>query len=133
MPFYLPLFFSFYPSSSFLLLFLSTNIFFYFNGLPLLSLHVPLSSYFFPCSRSRSYFMKWRCFAAPNHSRALDNVMRYRRELKTGLVKRFEHVKAEEDKKLTEAYAKTTMNKLCREERLRKVRLYTSHIVCFAW
>jgi hypothetical protein len=49
--------------------------------------------------------------------------MRYRRELKTGLIKTYEHVKADEEKKLTNTYQNTIITKLCREEKLRKVSL----------
>ena len=49
--------------------------------------------------------------------------MRYRRELKTGPVKTYEQVRADEDKKLTEVYAETTLNKLCQERRLKKVSI----------
>lgn len=58
----------------------------------------------------------------PNNTRALDNAVRYRRELKTGLIKTYEHIKADEEKKLTKAFRNTIMSKLCREENLRKVR-----------
>ena len=59
--------------------------------------------------------------SGPNNTRALDNAMRYRRQLKTGLIKTYEHVKAEEEKRLTDVYVNTKMSKLCREESLRKV------------
>ena len=61
-------------------------------------------------------------FLGPNNTRAMDNAMRYRRELKTGLVKTYEHIKADEEKMLTKAYMSTKLSKLCREETLRRVR-----------
>ncbi|XP_028405013.1 prolyl 4-hydroxylase subunit alpha-1-like [Dendronephthya gigantea] len=57
---------------------------------------------------------------SPNNTRALDNAVRYRRQLKTGLVKTYEHVKADEEKMLTKAYTRTKLSKLCREEKLRR-------------
>ena len=50
--------------------------------------------------------------------------MRYRRELKTGLIRTYEHVKADEEKMLTDAYMNTKLSKLCREEKLRKVKWF---------
>ncbi|CAB3987475.1 Prolyl 4-hydroxylase subunit alpha-1 [Paramuricea clavata] len=57
---------------------------------------------------------------SPYNTRALDNAMRYRRELKTGLIKTYEHVKADEEKKLIDTYQNSKITKLCREENLRK-------------
>ena len=57
---------------------------------------------------------------SPNNTRALENAMNYRRQLKTGFIKTYEHVKAEEEKRLTDVYQSTKMSKLCREENLRK-------------
>jgi hypothetical protein len=58
--------------------------------------------------------------------------MKYRRQLKTGFIKTYEHVKAEEEKRLSEVYTNTKMSKLCREENLRKVSFkHTYHFPTF--
>lgn len=66
----------------------------------------------------------------PNNTRVLDNVMRYRREIRTGTVKTYEQVRADEDKKLTDLYLKTRLNKLCREKSLTKRRRDTRFLKC---
>ncbi|XP_046860275.1 prolyl 4-hydroxylase subunit alpha-1-like isoform X2 [Xenia sp. Carnegie-2017] len=50
----------------------------------------------------------------------IENARRYGDELKTGLVKTYQHLKGEEDRMLTKKYVNTTLSRLCREERLRK-------------